>query len=323
MKCPKCGFNTFEYLDACKKCGSALEVNPRYKVIYGSFEKNKGQEDVNLVGSKPSKEEIGKPIISTPSVLISSPQESLESKTRKEVIQSTFPPSGYYSLPQETPTYVEEAKRGEEIAVSERKVSKEEIEKSIVSTPSVLVPPSEASLKSKKSNEELVKSPLSTSSYYSSLQESPAFAESEELLPFNLAGMGLRIGAFLLDIIILFMVTTLTLWVGFSLGSIVFDIREEKFINVIVPLYLILFFLSTTYFVFLQGFSGKTIGKMLFGIRVIRTDGESIGFWDALIRWVGYFISLLFIFIGFVWALFDPKRQAWHDKFAETYVVKE
>lgn len=24
MKCPKCGFNSFEFLDSCKKCGSAL-----------------------------------------------------------------------------------------------------------------------------------------------------------------------------------------------------------------------------------------------------------------------------------------------------------
>lgn len=30
MKCPKCGYNSFEFLDACKKCGSAL----------GSFKKN-------------------------------------------------------------------------------------------------------------------------------------------------------------------------------------------------------------------------------------------------------------------------------------------
>jgi len=61
VKCPKCGFNSFEYLDSCKKCGSALGVNPRYKVIYGSFEKDKGQEDVNLAESKISKEEIEKP----------------------------------------------------------------------------------------------------------------------------------------------------------------------------------------------------------------------------------------------------------------------
>src|SRR3970282_1132354 len=88
MKCPKCGFNSFEYLDACKKCGNTLGVNPRYKVLYGSFEKDKGQEDVNLAESKISKEEIGKPIMSTPSVLISSPLESLESKKREDEIKT-------------------------------------------------------------------------------------------------------------------------------------------------------------------------------------------------------------------------------------------
>jgi uncharacterized RDD family membrane protein YckC len=29
-----------------------------------------------------------------------------------------------------------------------------------------------------------------------------------------------------------------------------------------------------------------------------------------------------FFFIGWVWALFDDNRQGWHDKIAETYVVK-
>jgi len=29
-----------------------------------------------------------------------------------------------------------------------------------------------------------------------------------------------------------------------------------------------------------------------------------------------------FFFIGWAWALFDDSRQGWHDKIAETYVVK-
>ena len=32
MKCPKCGFNSFEYYDNCKKCFSDLTG---YKVTYG------------------------------------------------------------------------------------------------------------------------------------------------------------------------------------------------------------------------------------------------------------------------------------------------
>lgn len=275
MKCPKCGFNSFEYLDACKKCGNTLEVNQRYKIIYGFFEKDKGQEDVNLARSEISKEEVQRPIVSPPP-----------------------PPDQTHDF---TPTPISTPNP----------------------LPTELISTFEESLEYKKKEGEIIKPPSSLAGYGSLPREYSTLKENEEILPYNLAGLGLRIGAFLLDIIILFVVTTLTLWVGFSLGSIVFNIREENFVNVIVPLYLILFFLSTTYFVFLQGFSGKTIGKLLFGIRVIRTDGESIGFWDALIRWVGYFISLIFIFIGFIWAIFDPKRQALHDKFAETYVVKE
>jgi uncharacterized RDD family membrane protein YckC len=252
MKCPNCGYNSFDYLDTCKKCGSALEVNPRYRVIYGLAPQDKGKEEVNIDESKISKEETKEPLVYTHSILGQTSRESLElKKGDDEVAKSEFLPSGHYSLP----------------------------------------------------------------------KDSRAFTE-EEPTQFNLAGIGSRVGAFLLDIIILLGITTLTLWAGFHLGNIVFNIREDN-LNLFVPLYLILFFLSTTYFLFLQGFSGKTIGKMIFGIKVVGKDGESIGLWDSLIRWLGYFISILFIFIGFIWALFDPKRQAWHDKFAETYVVKE
>jgi uncharacterized RDD family membrane protein YckC len=68
---------------------------------------------------------------------------------------------------------------------------------------------------------------------------------------------------------------------------------------------------------------GRTIGKMIMGIRIIRDDGELIGLREALIRWVGYFISMVFAFLGFVWAIFDAKSQTWHDKLAGTYVVRE
>jgi uncharacterized RDD family membrane protein YckC len=90
-----------------------------------------------------------------------------------------------------------------------------------------------------------------------------------------------------------------------------------------MTVYLVLLFLSSTYFVFLQGFGGRTIGKMVLGIRVIREDGESIGLREAFIRWVGYIVSTIFLFLGFIWALFDQKGQTWHDKFAGTYVVRE
>ena len=67
---------------------------------------------------------------------------------------------------------------------------------------------------------------------------------------------------------------------------------------------------------------GTTVGKMLFGLRVVRTDGANPGFFTMLLReWMGKLISYLFFGLGFWWALWDKDRQTWHDKFANTVVV--
>ncbi|MBW2651381.1 MAG: RDD family protein [Deltaproteobacteria bacterium] len=38
--------------------------------------------------------------------------------------------------------------------------------------------------------------------------------------------------------------------------------------------------------------------------------------------WVGYIISKLPFFLGFIWVAFDGRKQGWHDKIAGTYVIK-
>jgi uncharacterized RDD family membrane protein YckC len=67
---------------------------------------------------------------------------------------------------------------------------------------------------------------------------------------------------------------------------------------------------------------GQTIGNKLLNIRVIRTDGSNLTLVQALIRYVGLIISIIVLFIGVIWAAFDPNKQGWHDKIADTYVVK-
>ena len=67
---------------------------------------------------------------------------------------------------------------------------------------------------------------------------------------------------------------------------------------------------------------GQTVGDKLLNIRVIKTDGSDLELGSAVLRYVGLFISVLVIFIGVIWAAFDPNKQGWHDKIAGTYVVK-
>lgn len=67
---------------------------------------------------------------------------------------------------------------------------------------------------------------------------------------------------------------------------------------------------------------GQTPGKIIMNIKVIRTDGSSLSFGQALLRCVGYLVSAAALGIGFLWIAFDTSKQGWHDKIADTYVVK-
>jgi uncharacterized RDD family membrane protein YckC len=69
---------------------------------------------------------------------------------------------------------------------------------------------------------------------------------------------------------------------------------------------------------------GLTPGKWLLGIRVVKPDtNRPAGFWRmALRQTIGQFISTLFCHLGYIWALVDSNRQAWHDKIAKTLVIR-
>jgi len=70
-------------------------------------------------------------------------------------------------------------------------------------------------------------------------------------------------------------------------------------------------------------FNGRTLGKMMLRLRVVKKHGGAITILDALLRNVfGYMISQIFL-LGYLWALFDTEKQTWHDKMAGTVVIEE
>jgi uncharacterized RDD family membrane protein YckC len=81
--------------------------------------------------------------------------------------------------------------------------------------------------------------------------------------------------------------------------------------------------LSIAYFTFSLGAWGQTLGKMIFGLRVIQKSGEPVGFIRAFFRTLAYSISLVPIFMGFFWVAFAPSKRGWHDVLAGTIVIKE
>jgi uncharacterized RDD family membrane protein YckC len=78
---------------------------------------------------------------------------------------------------------------------------------------------------------------------------------------------------------------------------------------------------AAIYYLFFWTLTGQTPGKMLLGIKVVSLDGSSLTFWQALRRFVCYFLSALALYVGYLWVLVDNRRQGWHDKLSGTIVV--
>lgn len=69
---------------------------------------------------------------------------------------------------------------------------------------------------------------------------------------------------------------------------------------------------------------GGTPGKLIMKIYVVNeNNGRYIDIKQSIFRYMGYFISTVIFFIGFIWIIFDDKKQAWHDKIAGTVVVRK
>ena len=79
--------------------------------------------------------------------------------------------------------------------------------------------------------------------------------------------------------------------------------------------------LSVVYFVGYWVKSGQTVGKTVMGIRIVKTDGSRLSLGQALLRYIGYLISGAALSLGFLWLVFDRKRQGGHDKIAGTCVL--
>ncbi|MCX2740015.1 RDD family protein [Pontibacter anaerobius] len=65
-----------------------------------------------------------------------------------------------------------------------------------------------------------------------------------------------------------------------------------------------------------------TFGKQIFGIFVTDTNGYRISFARATGRYFGKMLSGLILLIGYLMAAFTERRQALHDKLADTLVLQ-
>jgi len=65
-----------------------------------------------------------------------------------------------------------------------------------------------------------------------------------------------------------------------------------------------------------------TPGKMALRARIVdEVTGAPATFRQHVLRYLGYFVSMLPLGAGLLWVAFDERKQGWHDKIAGTVVV--
>lgn len=134
------------------------------------------------------------------------------------------------------------------------------------------------------------------------------------------AGFWVRVGAALLDTLLLVLVTVPLLvaiygWAYFD------DVRVGMFagaadvlISWAAPIVAVVLFWL---------YKQATPGKMLLSVKVVdaRTGGKlSVG--QSIGRYLGYFVATIPLGLGLLWVAFDARKQGWHDKLAGTVVIR-
>jgi uncharacterized RDD family membrane protein YckC len=143
------------------------------------------------------------------------------------------------------------------------------------------------------------------------------------------AGFWWRSGAIIIDLAFLWGINYLMnhLW-NLAAGLPWSGITQEMIDTGITtaPLWwlrLIVFFIvQVGYFVCFWVWRGQTPGKWIMRLKITKIDASPITWGTALLRYGGYVISLVLLFMGFFWVAFDNRRQGFHDKIAETFVVR-
>ena len=140
------------------------------------------------------------------------------------------------------------------------------------------------------------------------------------VLRYDLAGGGNRGFAALVDFVLATLVFVGALY-GFSLVTNTVP-AAGPFFGLLV---LFTFTLAWSYFVLLEWlWQGQTVGKRLYGLRVIRDDGAPAGFVAVLVRNVIRIVDFLPLFygLGLLMIIFTSRSQRLGDLAAGTYVVR-
>lgn len=155
----------------------------------------------------------------------------------------------------------------------------------------------------------------------------------------NYAGFWLRFVAYIIDIIIVYVVQSFIFIPVFGLMGISFASNAGDMQNmsdaeamgmigsmmaVMGTTILLATAISILYWTLMESSKYQaTVGKIALGLKVTDVDGKNLDFVKALVRNLCKIISSMILYIGYMMAGFTDKKQGLHDMIAGTLVVKK
>ena len=142
-----------------------------------------------------------------------------------------------------------------------------------------------------------------------------------------------RLGGFLIDGVIVLVIASIPAAIVSSIiiGSMAPEVtltqeqvqeKRDAELAATIAMLVIYLVIPFAYHVLLNA-NGGTLGKRAVGIRLEHAEtGENIGIGRALARYVVAIASFLAILLGYLWCIWDDKKQTWHDKAANSIVVR-
>src|SRR4051812_31202752 len=128
------------------------------------------------------------------------------------------------------------------------------------------------------------------------------------------ASPGARLVAYIVDIIVISAVCFTFAVVGFIIGFILPILWVLAFLGI--------FAVTVGYFPWYWTHGGQTVGMKMMRIKVVRdADGGPVTAGPAIMRLIGFWVSTLAFYIGFIWIFIDSRRRGWPDLFGGTIVV--
>ncbi|PAW93227.1 hypothetical protein CKK33_06835 [Mucilaginibacter sp. MD40] len=140
----------------------------------------------------------------------------------------------------------------------------------------------------------------------------------------NLASFWIRLLAYLIDAIIISLMISALLpgLIMQTLEATKSDAITTEALLIRLKFNVVVFIFSTVYNTLWEASSMRgSLGKILCRLAVSDEDGRKLTIGRALLRNLGKFVSGLVLWVGYLAVLWDSRNQAWHDKWAKTYVL--